>query len=51
MEVYKIGSAVVRIHGNPDQAKLTEAAQLYLKQIETQRKQENALEVSKSKAK
>lgn len=38
MTEYRIGRAIVRIHGTPDSNKLKEATTRFLKQVEAQRK-------------
>lgn len=38
MEQFKIGSATVRIHGNPDRERIEAATLKFLKAAETQRK-------------
>lgn len=35
---YKIGSAIVRMHGKPDQEKIRAATERFLKQVEASRK-------------
>lgn len=40
MTEFKIGNAVVRIHGNPDRDKLKEATVAYLKKVERKKRNE-----------
>lgn len=36
---YKIGSAIVRIHGQPDKEKIKEVTEIFLKQIQKRKKE------------
>ena len=38
MEVYKVGCAVVRVHGNPDRDKLKAASEIFMKKVIAARK-------------
>lgn len=38
MEVYKVGCAVVRVHGNPDRERLKAASERFAKQVMAARK-------------
>lgn len=41
MTEYKIGRAVVRIHGTPDKDNLKKASEEFMKKVERKRKNEN----------
>ena len=41
MTEYKIGRAIVRVHGKPDQAKLKEAAERFMKKVLIHRRKSN----------